>query len=73
MIVQALVSFGAMVGGQMVSVKAGELLALPPGADWLTAGLVAVVDAPPDASALETTEALPPPDTEHAVTRKRRK
>ena len=65
MLVKARVSFV----GLGLSVKRGEIIDLPTGADWLEVGLVEVAEAPGE---LETPEdALPP--VEQAVTNKRRK
>lgn len=44
--VVALNSFVGRVGGVKYSVQRGQVLELPAGADWLTAGLVAAVEAP---------------------------
>lgn len=66
--VQAIVGFGAMVKGQLVSVQAGEVVEMPEGADWLQAGLVALLEASPP---VETAEA-PQAGVEQAVTRKRK-
>ncbi len=50
--VRALASFVARIDGQSVSVRAGQLIDLPAGADWLRAGLVA--PAPDDLAGPET-------------------
>ena len=68
--VQAMVSFGAMINGEMLAVRAGEVLALPAGADWLTAGLV--IPFAEDGVPVETASMDNAPGVEHAVTRKRR-
>ncbi len=70
MLVQAMVSFGAMVNGQMVAVRAGEVRALPDGADWVKAGLVIpfVEDGAP--VEIETATMDDAPGVERAVTRK---
>ena len=66
--VQALVGFAAVVAGQPVAVRAGEVVELPAGADWLTAGLVVPLrDEPVETASLDAA-----PGVEHAVTRKRR-
>jgi hypothetical protein len=45
--VKVLIAFVATVNGVKYRVQPGDVLALPPGADWLTAGLVeAVAPAP---------------------------
>lgn len=70
MLVQAMVSFGAMINGEMVAVQAGEVLALPAGADWVTAGLAIPFEE--DGAPVETASMDDAPGVEHAVTRKRR-
>lgn len=54
MMVRALVSFMARIQGNTLPVRAGQLIDMPPGVDWLTAGLVA--PAPAAAVAVEETE-----------------
>lgn len=70
MLVQAMVSFGAMVNGQMVAVRAGEVVTLPDGADWVKAGLAIpfVEDGAP--VEIETATMDDAPGVERAVTRK---
>ncbi len=70
MLVQAMVSFGAIVNGQMVAVQAGELLTLPDGADWVKAGLVIPFKEDGDPVEIETATVDDAPGVEHAVTRK---
>jgi hypothetical protein len=59
--VQALVPFVARINGDTLPVQAGELIDMPPGVDWLSAGLVAL--APASEIELATAE----PVVEHAV------
>jgi hypothetical protein len=69
MLVQALTSFVALVGGgQSLTVRAGDVVEMPEGADWERAGLVAPV---PPVDALETAD-VKMDDLERAVTRKKR-
>jgi hypothetical protein len=42
--VLAVVSFVAMVSGQSVAVRAGDVVEMPDGADWLRAGLATPVE-----------------------------
>lgn len=44
--VQAVVSFAGLVRGVAIAVQAGQVIDLPEGVDWLTAGLVAPAPAP---------------------------
>lgn len=66
--VRARVPFSGKVADSFVTVKAGQELDLPDGADWLAAGLVVeVTPAPP----VVEEAVLTPPNVEMAVTRKR--
>lgn len=67
--VVALVSFVAMVNGASMPVRVGSVVEMPDGADWLRAGLVALMDAP--FPPVETAVAEMP-GVEKAVSRKRR-
>lgn len=67
MMVQALVSFVARIDGNAMTVRAGQIITLPAGADWLTAGLVTPV---PDDQV--ETAVLPMLEIEHTVTRRKR-
>lgn len=70
MLVQAMVSFVAMIDGQMVAVRAGEVVTLPVGADWVMAGLA--IPFVEDGAPVEFATAMvdDAPGVEHAVTRK---
>jgi hypothetical protein len=69
MLVQAMTSFVAIIGGQMMTVRAGEVLELPEGADWLTANLAIpfVENGEPVEIEMATLKG-----TEKAVTRRRK-
>lgn len=59
-------SFSAVVDGQSVSYAEGDMLTLPPGVDWLTAGLVELI-----VDDSERTATIAP--DEQAVTKRRKK
>lgn len=63
--VQALVSFAAMVGGQSVAVRSGDVVEMPDGADWVLAGLATPL--------LENETAVAEPGGELADVRPQRK
>lgn len=66
MMVQALVSFVARINGNAMTIPAGQVIAMPDGADWLAAGLVAPVPEP------EIETAVLAPDVETATVPRRR-
>lgn len=72
MLVQAMMSFAAIVNGQMVAVRAGEVVTLPAGADWVTAGLAIPFEEDGAPVEIETAMVDDAPGVEHAVTRKRK-
>lgn len=65
--VLAIVPFVAMVGGQSVIARAGEIVEMPEGADWVRAGLATPVEV------IEVETATAEPDGERADVRPRRK
>ena len=67
--VVALKSFVAVVNGASMPVRDGDVVEMPDGADWLRAGLVALMDAPFPAVEMAVD---PMPNVEKAVSRKRR-
>lgn len=62
MLVTALIGFSSMIGGKKIVVQKGQVLLMPAGADWVTAGLA----APVRTIAVETATKEP---KEKAVTR----
>lgn len=62
-----LVSFVAVVGGQSIAVRAGDVVEMPEGADWVRAGLATLVEVAGAESAVVE------PDGEAADVRPRRK
>lgn len=65
--VLAIVPFAAMVNGQSVVARAGDIVEMPDGADWVRAGLATVVEV------VEVESATAEPDGERADVRPRRK
>lgn len=68
--VQAMVSFAAMVNGQSIAVRAGEVVEMPEGADWLRAGLA--IPFAEEGAPVEFATVDDAPGVERTVSRKRR-
>lgn len=63
--VLARVSFAAVVEGVALVVRAGEVVEMPAGADWLQAGLVTLIPTPVE------TAVEPQANVERATTRRK--
>lgn len=60
-LVRALKSFSGRIGQKSYHIKQGDVFPLPDGADWLTAGIVALVEDAPEPPAVPKRKPGRPP------------